>query len=291
VKNELINQSGFTLETSEATKLRSALLGGNWACATSCLEIIAKKEKLGEAKLKKIKYYIAHQHFLELLEVGDKLSGLKVLRKDITGLGIVSPGKIRELSTYLMLQPQVLKHAAKWPGAGALTRERLLKRVQAHLPAHVLLPPGRLDKLLDQAKQYQITEINEKRGNTQGGLRTTSVNENCPVLPHIGQKNSKQGNNIGLTFPGGFGMDGTDFGFSHLLSDINENQQTTSRMNIPSKCVQTLTQHCDEVVHCAFSNDGKHLATCSKDESIKIWKVDEEVRKRGGMGSVLKLER
>jgi len=95
----------------------------------------------------------------------------------------------------------------------------------------------------------------------------------------------------GMSFPGGFGMDGTDFGFSHLLSDINENHQSSSRMNIPSKCVQTLTQHCDEVVHCAFSNDGKHLATCSKDESIKIWKVDEEVRKRGGMGSVLKLER
>ena len=46
-------------------------------------------------------YYIAHQHFLELLETGDKLGGLKVLRKNITSLGIVSPGKIRELSTYL----------------------------------------------------------------------------------------------------------------------------------------------------------------------------------------------
>lgn len=292
MKNELISQSGFTLETSEATKLRSALLGGDWPCATSSLDIIAKREKLCEEKLKKIKYYIAHQHFLELLETGDKLGGLKVLRKNITSLGIVSPGKIRELSTYLMLQPHILKHVTKWPGAGALTRERLLKRVQTHLPAHVLLPPGRLDKLLDQAKQYQITEINQKLGGSgvgSKGGRPSSSNEiyqNSSNFP----KNSN--------FPGGFGMEhnGDSYGqhFSHLLSDINENPQTSSRMNnFPSKCVQTLTQHCDEVVHCAFSNNGKHLATCSKDESIKIWRVDEEVRKRGGMGAggVLKLER
>ena len=58
VKNELISQSGFTLETSEATKLRSALLGGDWPCATSSLDIIAKREKLCEGKLKKIKYWV-----------------------------------------------------------------------------------------------------------------------------------------------------------------------------------------------------------------------------------------
>ena len=198
---------------------------------------------------------------------------------------------------FLLLQPQVLKKVAKWPGAGALTRERLLKRVQSHLPAHVLLPPGRLDKLLDQAKMYQIAEIdklqqngNKSCGNDTGGRRNSSSNGGFSSLLHQ-HKIINGTNDYDLN---------SSFGFSHLLSDISVSSSQNSRKvnNIPSRCVQTLTEHCDEVVHCAFSNSGKHLATCSKDESIKIWKVNlDDMSKNGGMpdngsgGNILKLER
>ena len=68
---------------------------------------------------------------------------------------------------FLLLHDQALKKAANWPGAGAVTREKLLKRVQTYLPAHVLLPPGRLNRLLEQAKMFQITET-DKQASTSG---------------------------------------------------------------------------------------------------------------------------
>jgi len=42
----------------------------------------------------------------------------------------------------------------------------------------------------------------------------------------------------------------------------------------PSACIQILNDHCDEVIICKFSNNGKKLATGSKDGCLFIWDVD-----------------
>ena len=39
--------------------------------------------------------------------------------------------------------------------------------------------------------------------------------------------------------------------------------------------VQVLSGHTDEVLHLTFSHDGKDLASCSKDHSMKIWREAE----------------
>ena len=44
--------------------------------------------------------------------------------------------------------------------------------------------------------------------------------------------------------------------------------------SFPTYCVQTLTDHCDEVWIGRFSPDGTKLATGSKDSSVIIWDVD-----------------
>jgi WD40 repeat protein len=46
---------------------------------------------------------------------------------------------------------------------------------------------------------------------------------------------------------------------------------TSSAQN--SKCIKTLIGHTDDVTSVCFSPDGKHLATGSKDKSIRIWDV------------------
>ncbi|RWS23915.1 WD repeat-containing protein 26-like protein, partial [Leptotrombidium deliense] len=44
--------------------------------------------------------------------------------------------------------------------------------------------------------------------------------------------------------------------------------------DFPSETRQILTDHCDEVWFCRFSNDGTKLATGSKDSTVMIWEVD-----------------
>uniref|UniRef100_A0AAX7SYJ9 WD repeat-containing protein 26 n=1 Tax=Astatotilapia calliptera TaxID=8154 RepID=A0AAX7SYJ9_ASTCA len=49
-----------------------------------------------------------------------------------------------------------------------------------------------------------------------------------------------------------------------------------SRLQFPCYTQQILTEHCNEVWFCKFSNDGTKLATGSKDTTVIIWQVDPE---------------
>ncbi|XP_065563314.1 WD repeat-containing protein 26-like [Artemia franciscana] len=65
-----------------------------------------------------------------------------------------------------------------------------------------------------------------------------------------------------------------DLGNFSLLND-----HECSREQFPCVTVQTLSDHCDDVLYCKFSNDGSMLATGSKDSTVIIWNVDPETRK------------
>nr|XP_036858726.1 WD repeat-containing protein 26 isoform X2 [Manis javanica] len=49
-----------------------------------------------------------------------------------------------------------------------------------------------------------------------------------------------------------------------------------SRRQFPCYTQQILTEHCNEVWFCKFSNDGTKLATGSKDTTVIIWQVDPD---------------
>ncbi|NXL30511.1 WDR26 protein, partial [Glaucidium brasilianum] len=49
-----------------------------------------------------------------------------------------------------------------------------------------------------------------------------------------------------------------------------------SRKQFPCYTQQILTEHCNEVWFCKFSNDGTKLATGSKDTTVIIWQVDPD---------------
>ncbi|XP_044062440.1 WD repeat-containing protein 26 isoform X2 [Siniperca chuatsi] len=51
-----------------------------------------------------------------------------------------------------------------------------------------------------------------------------------------------------------------------------------SRKQFPCYTQQILTQHCNEVWFCKFSNDGTKLATGSKDTTVIVWHVDAETQ-------------
>ncbi|XP_072251089.1 WD repeat-containing protein 26-like isoform X1 [Leuresthes tenuis] len=51
-----------------------------------------------------------------------------------------------------------------------------------------------------------------------------------------------------------------------------------SRKQFPCYTQQILTEHCNEVWFCKFSNDGTKLATGSKDTTVIVWQVDMETQ-------------
>uniref|UniRef100_A0A3P8NUT0 WD repeat-containing protein 26 n=1 Tax=Astatotilapia calliptera TaxID=8154 RepID=A0A3P8NUT0_ASTCA len=51
-----------------------------------------------------------------------------------------------------------------------------------------------------------------------------------------------------------------------------------SRKQFPCYTQQILTEHCNEVWFCKFSNDGTKLATGSKDTTVIVWQVDMDIQ-------------
>uniref|UniRef100_A0A4W4HR34 WD repeat-containing protein 26 n=1 Tax=Electrophorus electricus TaxID=8005 RepID=A0A4W4HR34_ELEEL len=49
-----------------------------------------------------------------------------------------------------------------------------------------------------------------------------------------------------------------------------------SRKQFPCYTQQILTEHCNEVWFCKFSNDGTKLATGSKDTTVLVWQVEQD---------------
>jgi hypothetical protein len=52
-----------------------------------------------------------------------------------------------------------------------------------------------------------------------------------------------------------------------------------SKDDFPTESIQIISDHCDEVWFCRFSNDGTKLATGSKDSTVMIWDIDPETFK------------
>jgi len=109
------------------------------------------------------------------------------------------------------------------------TRQILVNKLQAFLPATVMLPPDRLEVLIKQALQFQQSKC---------------------IYHNLKQDEKLEGVSI--------------------LSD-----HICSKETFPCETKQVLSDHCGEVWFLRFSNNGKYLATGSKDTTIIIWKVED----------------
>lgn len=68
------------------------------------------------------------------------------------------------------------------------------------------------------------------------------------------------------------------FCFEHILNFSVETIVTSChcvcRKQFPCYTQQILTEHCNEVWFCKFSNNGTKLATGSKDTTVIVWQVN-----------------
>ncbi|KAE8600386.1 hypothetical protein XENTR_v10013226 [Xenopus tropicalis] len=250
----LMQESGCRLEHPSATKFRNHVMEGEWDKAENDLNelkslvhsphaVAACRPSSGGSGsehsptscptadvIRRMKFLLLQQKYLEYLEDGKVLEALQVLRCELTPLKY-NTERIHVLSGYLMCShADDLRAKAEWEGKGTASRSKLLDKLQTYLPPSVMLPPRRLQTLLRQAVELQ--------------------RDRC--LYH----NTKLDNNL----------DSVSLLIDHVCS----------RKQFPCFTQQVLTEHCNEVWFCKFSNDGTKLATGSKDTTVIIWQVDPD---------------
>ncbi|XP_063625613.1 WD repeat-containing protein 26 [Cydia splendana] len=156
----VMEESGLHLEHPAAATFRAHVLAGDWGKADHelrALHALLQGEQLDPHSLAEMKFVVLEQKYLEHLEAGRALDALHVLRNELTPLGH-DTARVHRLSALMMCaDPAELHQRARWPGAGADSRARVLQRVQAVLPPALMMPPHRLRALLAQAAQAQVS--------------------------------------------------------------------------------------------------------------------------------------
>lgn len=153
----LMDESGCALEHPKAAKFRSHVIAGEWQQADSALsDLVPLLED--PTNVDKMRLLLLTEKYLELLERGNELEALHCLRHELAPLPLHHSDKHIQVLTSYMMYPDKgeLCRAASWPGVKGGAREKLMDKLQAFLPASVMLPPKRLQQLLTQALQQQV---------------------------------------------------------------------------------------------------------------------------------------
>ncbi|KAG8873801.1 hypothetical protein FRC20_007455 [Serendipita sp. 405] len=145
-------ESGFSFETTRVTAFRNAVMEGNWAVAQKGLLALGVRD---EDSLRAAHFLINQQKYLEYLENNQSTEALLTLRQEIAPFDI-EPARLNHLSSLIMSRnPDDLRRRASWDGARGNSRRILLDRLQQFVPSSTMVPPRRLDTLLEQAREYQ----------------------------------------------------------------------------------------------------------------------------------------
>lgn len=235
----LMAEAGTTLIHPTAANFKKMVLNGDWPLAVKTLDEL-KNHLENPDSLVEMKFLLLEQKYLELISKRSTIDALKVLQTELSVLKH-NQARVHELSSYLMLSDpdEITRVTRSHQGSKATdsqARLDLMHRLQAFIPASVMLPPRRLMTLLDQSAEFQ-TDL---------------------CLRH----SLKSGLNDGIPSP----LDP-----SYLTKD-----HKCPEDDFPCETIQTLTDHCEEVWYCRFSPDGLKLASGGKDKHVNIFDFDPE---------------
>ncbi|KIY43516.1 WD40 repeat-like protein [Fistulina hepatica ATCC 64428] len=147
-------ESGYELESPDASNFRKYILEASWDAAEHALTHLGvDHDALWQSKL-----LIRQQKYLELLEDNDSAAALKVLRNELAPLN-VEPNRLHLLSSYLMCSnSEDLRERAQWQGGRRASRQRLMEQLHSFIPSSIIIPPRRLDVLFHQSRSWQIAQ-------------------------------------------------------------------------------------------------------------------------------------
>ncbi|XP_010906218.1 WD repeat-containing protein 26 homolog [Elaeis guineensis] len=148
----LEDESGIYLHSSAVNLFRKQVLDGYW---DESLVTLRKIDHLDENILKSASFLILEQKFFELLGKNRIIDAVKMLRSEITPLGIKRK-RVHELSGCIVSSSKLaLLGSANMSTESANSRMKLLEELQKLFPPTVMIPERRLEHLVEQALNVQ----------------------------------------------------------------------------------------------------------------------------------------
>ncbi|XP_004349429.2 WD repeat-containing protein, variant [Capsaspora owczarzaki ATCC 30864] len=268
----LEKESGFSMQAPHVQQFRQGVLDGDWAVVES---LVGSMGVASPSEVHTVKFLIAEQKFLELLERRELVPALQVLRNELTLHGRASP-RLHKLSTFMMCSTsEELLRKAEWTGAGQASRQALLVALQDHISPSVMIPERRLETLVDQALEFQ--ELTCAYHNFATESRKTLLHDHSCDRNLIPRKTQQVlADHLDEVWFVKFSNDGTRLASASkdcliIIWDVSK--------PVIEKLV-TLTGHKDAVSFVSWSPDDKTLVSCSNDYTVRMWDVKTGVCKR-----------
>ncbi|KAF6777917.1 hypothetical protein AHF37_02615 [Paragonimus kellicotti] len=105
-----------------------------------------------------VRFLLLEQRFLEHLEANEVMPAVTLLRNQITPMQR-NTERVHTLASCLMCRTaaELSAQAGGWAGKDAGSRLQLINRIQAFVPAQTMLPPRRLEELIEESVRSQLS--------------------------------------------------------------------------------------------------------------------------------------
>jgi len=152
--DQLEAESGIILEERSVEKFKLGVLEGRWDEVAALIPEFGLKPE----EQVQVLYCVKQQKYLELIEKEDYLQALECLRNEVVPLKPEDTATLHTLASHLLCcSSEELMEDAAWEGSGPQARRNLLHLTQTHIPPSVMIPPDRLQSLMCQALENQVT--------------------------------------------------------------------------------------------------------------------------------------
>lgn len=314
-------ESGFQLENHWVSSLRSFVIAGDWSGAENAISSLRSTasndgnddntmDRSNDSYLKLL-YLIRRQKYCEQLLHRQRKEALHTLRSEITGLPIDGLD-VQELASWIIEStPELIPAIGTLPEMQS-RRLALYDQMQAYIPRIHVLPRRRLENLLEQAVNYQISScLYHNTFNTSEEEDTgLYIDHRCDreLFPrsttHVFEAHTDEVWFVAFSHDGirlaSASKDQTciiwsveDWSAVHVLSGHEDavsflawspnNSHILSCGNdhkiklwdtSSGACQRTFNRHTDAVTSCAWLPDGKRFVSSSLDKTIYFWNVD-----------------
>eukprot|EP00164_Ancoracysta_twista_P001040 GFYU01001357.1.p1 GENE.GFYU01001357.1~~GFYU01001357.1.p1 ORF type:complete len:538 (-),score=141.78 GFYU01001357.1:250-1863(-) len=260
--NLLQKESSILLEEDFVKEFRQGVLSGQWDLVDS---LIGRFNITNDKTFRTVKFLIAQQKFLELLERREIESALTCLRKELAPLR-QSPERLHKLTSLIMCKDaEDVKDQAEWDGSDGSSREKLLTEFQNYISPSLLIPENRLLSLLQQSLRHQRQQC--LYHNTQDKSVTLYSDHKCSQtqIPRetkfILEEHSDEIWYVQFSHNG-----------KYLASASKDTTAIIWKIGTNSVDVhQHLHGHTGELSFLAWSPDDTMLLTCGTDNLVKLW--------------------